>query len=196
MPSATPVQSEAPAADKTETPGGNASDSEVIKEGTIKKEGNVVLKEISFVYDGKALAISDAVDDEKLESVLGAPAEKESHTYSADDGRNMDHLIGFTENEYRWPGLEIKTIKSPHSEEFKIFNIELTGPEYATARNIKVGDSLEKLKEVYPEGNLLGNGAPEEEDDYRYEPVNYVDVINFRVKDQKVESIHMFTLLD
>ena len=89
------------------------SSSEVIKEGTIPKKGNVILKELAFVYNEKAFAISDIVDDEELESFLGKAIEMKSHTYSKDDGLNMDPLIGMTEKRYKFSGLEIKTINSP-----------------------------------------------------------------------------------
>lgn len=184
----------------TELPGGNSAsnnpDSQVIKEGTIQKDGNVILKELAFVYNDHTIAISDIVDDEKLESMLGEAEEKKSHTYSEDDGLNMDTLIGFTEKQYKFSGVEIKTIDAAEGKKFYIFNIKITDPKYTTVRNIKVGDSVEKLKEAYPEGNLIGNGAPGEEDDFRYEPANYVDVMTFHIKDAKVESIQMYTLLD
>jgi len=47
-----------------------------------------------------------------------------------------------------------------------------------------------------PEGKLLGDGASDEEDDFRYEPSNYVDVMSFHIKDAKVESIQIYSLLD
>lgn len=172
------------------------SSTEVIKEGTIPKNGNVILKELAFVYNEKAFAISDIVDDEKLESLLGKAIEKKSHTYSKDDGLNMDPLIGMTEKRYKFTGIEIKTINSTVDNEFYIFNIRITDSKYSTIRNVKVGDSIEKLKQAYPEGNLLGNGAPEEEDDFLFLPVNYVDGMKFHIKNQKVESIHIYKLLD
>lgn len=175
---------------------GNNTDSEVIKEGAIQKDGNVILKELAFAYNDQTIAISDIVDDEKLEGMLGEAEEIKSHTYSEDDGLNMDNLIGFTEKQYKFPGVEIKTIDAAEGKKFYIFNIKITDPKYATVRNIKVGDSVEQLKEAYPEGKLLGNGAPDEEDDFRYEPANYVDVMTFHIKDAKVESIQMYTLLD
>lgn len=175
--------------------GGN-SDSGIIKEGTIQKDGNVILKELAFVYNGNTVAISDIVDDEKLEGILGKAEENKSHIYTNDDGLNMDTLIGFTEKQYKFPGIEIKTIKPPADEDFTIFQIKITASGYSTIRNIKVGDTVEKLKEAYPEGNMLGNGAAGEEDDFQYLPVNYVDGMKFHVKDGKIESILMYKLLD
>ncbi|MCK6073365.1 hypothetical protein KZX70_00765 [Paenibacillus silvae] len=170
--------------------------SEVIKEGSMEKEGNVVLKELAFVYNEHTIAIADTANEEQMEQMLGKPDNLKSHTYSADDGTNMDTLIGFTEKVYTYPGLEIKTISIPEGKQDSIFHIEITEPTYTTARNIKVGDSLDTLKSAYPEGKLLGDGAPNEEDDFRYEPSNYVDVMSFHIKDAKVESIQIYTLLD
>ncbi|WP_229521039.1 hypothetical protein [Paenibacillus sp. GM2] len=169
---------------------------EAIKEGSIEKEGNVVLKELAFVYNEHTIAISDTANEEQMEQMLGKPDTLKSHTYSADDGTNMDMLIGFTEKVYTYPGLEIKTISIPEGKQDSIFHIEITDPKYATARNIKAGDSLDTLKTAYPEGKLLGDGAPNEEDDFRYEPSNYVDVMSFHINDAKVESIQIYSLLD
>ncbi|KQN96062.1 hypothetical protein ASF12_24850 [Paenibacillus sp. Leaf72] len=174
----------------------SGSNSKVIKEGTIKKEGNVVLKELSFVHNDHTIALSDIVDDAKLEGMLGKATAIKSHTYAAGDGTNMDNLIGFTEKQYTYPGVVIKTIDSAEGKQFKIFNIKITDSNYTTVRNIKVGDSIEKLQEAYPEGNLLGGEVSDEEDDYRYSPANYVDVMNFHIVNKKVASIQISSLLD
>ncbi|MEK5468943.1 hypothetical protein NST69_30360 [Paenibacillus sp. FSL P2-0089] len=192
-PEATPAATETPA---EATPAASAGSSEAIKEGTIEKEGNVVLKELAFVYKDQTIALSDIVDDAKLESMLGKATAKKSHTYSLDDGKNMDTLIGRTENTYTFPGLEIKTIDSGDGKQFYIFSMKITDPKYTTVRNIKVGDSLDTLKKAYPEGKLTGDGAPEEEDDFRFAPSNYVDYMLFHVKGAKIESISISTLLD
>lgn len=182
----------------TSAPDDSSTDAseEVIKEGKIEKKGNVILKQLAFVYQGNTIALSDIVDDKKIESMLGKADEIKSHTYSFGDGKNMDQLNGLTEKQYYYPGVVIKTIDATENKKSYIFSIEITDPKYPTIRNIKVGDSFEKLKEVYPEGILLGGELTDEEDDFRYEPVNYVDVMNFRIKDKKVESILIYTLLD
>ncbi|WP_339296907.1 hypothetical protein MKY92_16215 [Paenibacillus sp. FSL R5-0623] len=181
----------APASESSEEKG-----TEAIKEGSMEKEGNVVLKELAFVYNEHTIAISDTANEDQMEQMLGKSDNLKSHTYSADDGTNMDTLIGFTEKVYTYPGLKIKTISIPEGKQDSIFHIEITDPKYATVRNIKAGDSLDTLKNAYPEGKLLGDGAPDEEDDYRYEPSNYVDVMSFHIKDAKVESIQIYSLLD
>lgn len=187
---------EAPVPSSGSNPAGGSADSGVIKEGTIPKEGNVILKELAFVYKDNTIALSDIVDDAKLESMLGKADEKKSHTYTADDKTNMDQLIGRTKNVYTFPGLEIETFNTGEGTDFYITSIEITAPEYATVRNVKVGDSFEQLKKAYPEGNLMGNGATSAEDEYRYTPANYVDVMTFHIKDAKIDRIRINTLLD
>ncbi|WJH29256.1 hypothetical protein N6H13_00095 [Paenibacillus sp. CC-CFT742] len=186
------------ASNSTAPPSENSEEQsgEAIKEGSMEKEGNVVLKELAFVYNEHTIAISDTANEEQMEQMLGKPDNLKSHTYTADDGTNMDTLIGFTEKVYTYPGLEIKTISIPEGKQDSIFHIEITDPKYATVRNIKAGDSLDTLKNAYPEGKLLGDGAPDEEDDFRYEPSNYVDVMSFHIKNAKVESIQIYSLLD
>ncbi len=169
---------------------------EVVKEGTITKDGNVILKQLAFLYQKNTIALSDKVDDKKMESLLGKPVKISSHTYSKDDGLNMDQLNGMTEKKYQYPGLTIKTLALAENKKAPIVNIEITNSNYPTVRNIKVGDSFDKLKEAYPEGYLIGGELTDEEDDYRYEPVNYVDVLSFHIKDKKIESILIYSMVD
>lgn len=192
----TPLDTSKDSSKETETQPSSDSTDKVIKEGSVEKEGNVILKQLAFVYQDKTISLSDIVDDQKMESLLGKATEIKSHTYSPDDGKNMDPLNGKTEKQYLYPGLVIKTIDGAEDNKSFIFNIEITDPKYPTVRNIKVGDSYELLKETYPEGTLLGGEISNEEDDFRYEPANYVDVMKFHIKDKKVESIQIYTLID
>lgn len=178
---------------QAETPA-NPPVENVTDQGTIPKSGNVILKELAFVYNGKTIAISDVIEADGIENILGKAEEKKSHTYSPDDGKNMDQLNGRTEIQYKFPGLVIKAIDSAQNNRFAIFNIVITNPSYSTPRNIKVGDSVEKLKEAYPE--VVTEGSSEIQDEYRYMPVNYVDGMRFDIKDQKVERIYIYQLLD
>lgn len=192
----TPLDTSKDSSKETEAQPSSDSTDKVIKEGSVEKEGNVILKQLAFVYQDKTISLSNIVDDQKMESLLGKATEIKYHTYSPDDGKNMDPLNGKTEKQYLYPGLVIKTIDGAEDNKSFIFNIEITDPKYPTVRNIKVGDSYELLKETYPEGTLLGGEISNEEDDFRYEPANYVDVMKFHIKDKKVESIQIYTLID
>lgn len=161
-------------------------------------DGNerLLMQQLAFVYEGNTITLGDIADESKMESLFGEASEFKEYTFSKDDGRNMDQLIGLTEKEYQYDGLVIKTIEAKDSVEPFIFSVEITDPKYQTLRNVKVGGSFEVLRESYPEGVLLGGELTDAEDDYRYEPFDYVNVMNFHIKNRVVESITINRLLD
>ena len=154
------------------------------------------LKELGFIYNGKTITLLDFTDDQKMEAVLGKAEDTKTHTYSTSDGLNMDQLTGKTEKQYLYPGLVIKTIDAGENNKSYIYQIEITGSQYTTVRNVKVGDSFETLKEAYPEGNLIGGELSNEEDDFRFEEEDYANVMNFHIKNKKVASIQIYSLID
>ncbi len=154
------------------------------------------LKELGFIYNGKTITLLDFADDQKMEGMLGKADDTKTHTYSTSDGLNMDQLTGKTEKQYLYPGLVIKTIDAGENNKSYIYQIEITGFQYTTVRNVKVGDSFEALKEAYPEGNLIGGELSNEEDDFRFEEEDYANVMNFHIKNKKVSSIQIYSLID
>lgn len=154
------------------------------------------LKELGLIYNGKTITLLDFTDDQKMEAILGKAEDTKTHTYSSSDGLNMDQLIGKTEKQYLYPGLVIKTIDAGENNKSYIYQIEITGTQYTTVRNVKVGDSFETLKEAYPEGNLIGGELSNEEDDFRFEEEDYANVMNFHIKNKKVSSIQIYSLID
>lgn len=154
------------------------------------------LKELGFIYNGKTITLLDFTDDQKMEAVLGKAEDTKTHTYSTSDGLNMDQLTGKTEKQYLYPGLVIKTIDAGENNKSYIYQIEITGSQYTTVRNVKVGDSFETLKGAYPEGNLTGGELSNEEDDFRFEEEDYANVMNFHIKNKKVASIQIYSLID
>lgn len=155
-----------------------------------------LMKQLAFIYEGSTITLGDIADEDKMKGLFGEAVEIREHTYSKDDGRNMDQLIGMTEREYSYDGLVVKTIENKDTMEPVIFSVEITNSRYQTLRKVKVGDGYEILREAYPEGTLLGGEITEQEDDYRYEPFDYVNVMNFHIKNRLVESITIRRLLD
>lgn len=154
------------------------------------------LKELGIIYKENTITLLDLADDQEIEGKLGRADEIKAHTYSSSDGLNMDQLTGKTEKQYFYPGLVIKTIDAAQDNKSYIYQIEITSPQYTTVRNVKVGDSFETLKEAYPEGNLLGGELSDAEDDFRFEEEDYTNVMNFHVKNRKVASIQIYSLID
>ncbi len=176
--------------------------SETISETTsemtnVTTQDNTALKkEQGIVFNGKSIAISDIVDDEKIEGILGVADEIKTHTYTKDDGKNMDQLNGMTEKQYHYSGLVLKTINGATDDTYYVFSIELTDPKVQTIGTIKVGDSFDKLKAVYPEGQLLSGDLTNEANEYRYEPDSYAEYMTFHLKGKVIERISINKLLD
>lgn len=160
-------------------------------------DGNerLLMQQLAFIYNGNTITLGDIADEEKMSNLFGKAGEFKSHTFTEGDGRNLDQLLGLTEKVYSYDGLVVKTIEGDEIEPF-IFSVEITDPKYMTLRKIKVGDSYDVLRESYPEGALLGGELTDGEDDYRYEPFDYVNVMNFHINNRVVESISITRLLD
>lgn len=163
----------------------------VVKEDEKPTTGNTKLKELAIQYEGKSLQISGDANEELLQNLFGVEEEKKTHTYTAED--NMDPHIGKTTNEYRFPGMIIRTINTLEAEEkFYVYQIEVSNPKYTTPRLIKVSDSLDKLKKEYPEASLV----PDSDGYYLYNPVDHFDAMGFTIKDNKISKIKIYTLLE
>ncbi|HMM70399.1 MAG TPA: hypothetical protein PKD08_07905 [Gudongella oleilytica] len=160
-------------------------------------DGNerLLMQQLAFINEGNTITLGDIADEEKMSNLFGKAGEFKSHTFAEGDGRNLDQLLGLTEKVYDYDGLVVKTIEGEEIEPF-IFSIEITDPKYMTLRKIKVGDSYDVLRESYPEGVLLGGELTDGADDYRYEPFDYVNVMNFHINNRVVESISITRLLD
>lgn len=185
--------------DETTAPAKVSASTETAQSTVISDSENATkeaLKELGFIYNGKTITLLDFTDDQKMEAMLGKAEDTKTHTYSSSDGLNMDQLTGKTEKQYLYPGLVIKTIDAGENNKSYIYQIEITGSQYTTVRNVKVGDSFETLKEAYPEGNLTGGELSNEEDDFRFEEEDYANVMNFHIKYKKVSSIQIYSLID
>jgi hypothetical protein len=162
-----------------------------VKEDVTPTTGNTKLKELAIQYEGNSLQISGDANEEILQDLFGVAEEKNTHTYTKED--NMDPHIGKTKIEYRFPGMIIRTINTLEKEnEFYVYQIEVSNPKYTTPRLIKVGDSVEKLKEIYPEASLV----PDSDGYYLYSPVDHFDTMGYTIVDNKISKIKIYTLLE
>ena len=170
------------------------STTQVITEKEPPASANPIYKELAIQYNDNSLQLYDFVDTTKLEKIFGKVEEEKSHTYAADDGLNMDFLIGLTNKEYKFPGLIIEAINTLDAKDkFHVHNIKISDPKYSTSKNIKISDSVSMLKEKYPDATLVPGDDGER---YLYRPVDHFDTMEFKIKDDKVSSINIYSLLD
>ena len=170
------------------------STTQVITEKEPPASANPIYKELAIQYNDNSLQLYDFVDTIKLEKMFGKVEEEKSHTYAADDGLNMDFLIGLTNKEYKFPGLIIEAINTLDAKDkFHVHNIKISDPKYSTPKNIKISDSVSMLKEKYPDATLVPGDDGER---YLYRPVDHFDTMEFKIKNDKVSSINIYSLLD
>ena len=170
------------------------STTQVITEKEPPANANPIYKELAIQYNDNSLQLYDFVDTIKLEKMFGKVEEEKSHTYAADDGLNMDFLIGLTNKEYKFPGLIIEAINTLDAKDkFHVHNIKISDPKYSTPKNIKISDSVSMLKEKYPDATLVPGDDGER---YLYRPVDHFDTMEFKIKNDKVSSINIYSLLD
>lgn len=158
------------------------------------KNENPIFKELAVNYNNNSLQLYDYVDTIKLEKIFGKMEEEKSHTYAADDGLNMDFLIGLTNKEYKFSGLIIEAINTlEEKDKFYVHKIKISDQKYSTPKNIKINDSVSMLKEQYPKATPVPGDDGE---NYLYRPVDHFDTMEFKIKDDKVSSIVIYSSLD
>lgn len=145
--------------------------------------------EFSIVLGGKSISLADWDHEIDLAAILGNPLETTKETL----GDGADTFAGTHIKKMEYEGLEL-TLMSPKSngKTFWISRMDVTGNQYLTARGVKVGDSLEKLKKVYsevqrvPDGTTDPNNGP-----YAYSDGN-LNYIQFEVENGNINRISIY----
>lgn len=125
-----------------------------------------------------------------LNGLLGEPISEEVIELT-----NADTFTGSFDKTIKYDGLEIKLFSPKgNGKSFYVYKVKTTNPSYTSARGVKVGDTVETLKEKYPEVIMALDGRtdemncaylyPEKSDKYLY--------LFFEVKNGKVEEIYMY----
>ena len=125
----------------------------------------------------------------QLRQYLGAPA-KES-TYKLDE--HSDTFAGSYFRELEWPGLQIKLF-SPrqNGNTFWVQEIILTSPAYATSKDVRVGDSLGKVSQVY---NELQKFPGVNENMYYVADAGYEKSIEMEFSGGKLVKLRMYYMM-
>ena len=89
--------------------------------------------------------------------------------------------------EYSYANLYIRALLASYVDDYYIMQIETTSPKYKTKRGISVGDTLEKLKEAYPE-NLTRVPTDTKEIIWCYPYSDFIS-ITFNITDGVISKI-------
>ena len=93
---------------------------------------------------------------------------------------------GFHTREYAYDDLQVWGLLASYVDDYYIMTIETTSPNYKTKRGISVGDSLEKLKEAYPD--QLEKVPDVNEIVWCYQYSDFIS-ITFNITDGKISKI-------
>lgn len=197
-----PSPSSQPAATSTTTPGtvneDTAAEQPIDENNEINEinPSDAAVPESSLVEDDYALIVGAhsiplrAWDYEmQLEEWLGDPLVESvmELTEAADT-----HTGSLVKN-LGYEGLQLQLFSPSHNrEQFWILSIDITSYNYATSRGIVVGDSLEKLKENYPNIEVAPDGRIDPNNcAYRITDADFTKFLSFEVVEGYISSIHM-----
>ncbi len=145
-----------------------------------------VKSDFAFMIEGnKSISIMQWDNEININDILGKPKSANVETI----GEEGDTFAGSRIKTIQYDGFEIKLMSPKNKENFYILSMMTTKDIYKTARDIKVGDSLDKMLNVYNGIQKVETGD-RTKDLYRYveEGTNY---IQFTVANKKVNEIEI-----
>ncbi|TYQ14995.1 UNVERIFIED_CONTAM: copper amine oxidase-like protein [Acetivibrio alkalicellulosi] len=149
------------------------------------QETDEVIDEEKFgiKFDDSEIKIGDWDDQINLNEMFGEPISEKLEEL----GEGADTYAGSYLKKIEFDGIVITLMSPPtNGETFFVEKIQITKPEYETLRGVKVGDSLEKIQEIY--GELYHD---EYNDRYYYNNENFY-YIDFELEEGVVKSITIY----
>ncbi|HEY4662200.1 MAG TPA: hypothetical protein VIH07_00830 [Candidatus Humimicrobiaceae bacterium] len=151
------------------------------------------LIDYSIKINNEVIAIFDWDNEIDLYKILGDPISEDVQIL----GEGSDTFRGSFIKTLKYEGLEIMLFSPPDNGiTFWILDIKVYNDLYSTSKNIKVGDSLETLKNRYPSITKVLDGR-NDDNNCAYEIADrgkYL-FLQFEVKDSVIQQIHIFHLI-
>lgn len=146
-------------------------------------------EEYRIYFGEKSLALFEWDDEIDLKGLLGEPLKEK--TVQLDS--SADTFAGSYLKYLEYDGIAL-TLFSPAEDgsSFWVYQVEITGSGYATARGIEVGDRLEEVQEAYPKLEAVDTGPTGPE---LYRLVDYEQLytyVEFEIQEDTVENIHVY----
>jgi hypothetical protein len=139
-------------------------------------QGPLALGKSDFVVAG----VQEGAAGATVRKVLGRPERVETLRHPSDPEY---HVVN-----WHYPGIVVDLGEPTRPQ---VRGVTLTGPRYATARGLRVGDGAERIRRLY------GEPSGRYEDDWDYQaPDNNMHVIRVTVQNGKTKSIYIGWLTD
>lgn len=126
-----------------------------------------------------------------LSEILGSPISEEVEVL----GEGADTFTGSRIKKSTYDGLRIEEF-SPEKEgndNFWILSMTITNENYSTEKGLTVGDSLEKIKEIYENIETLKDSRTDPNNcSYIYADITGINFIEFEVKDGVINEIKIY----
>lgn len=165
----------------TNTVRDSAHSSENLAVTNEKPLDSAAFREFTLIRGGIKLRLRDWKNTINLEK-LGVPTD----TSSTILGEGADTHRGSLVKNYSYKDIRLRFFGPPGGKDLWLLNMEVTGPDWETAREIRVGDDLNRLKERYPEATNQFSG-----DKKIYWFAEFEAVIEFVLKEEKISMIQV-----
>jgi len=149
--------------------------------------------DFSILYNASSICIKDWDNIIDLYNIFGEPLfenivilDSSADTYAGSYVKNIEY-----------DGIKFKLFSPKNNgKEFWIMEIEIDKNGFRTSRDIEVGDTVENLKEVYPEIDILPDGRTDTNNcAYVIEDIEYSNYLQFEVRDGVISHIKIYHLL-
>lgn len=146
-------------------------------------------EDYALIADSKAIALRAWENEAQLDTLLGKPDSVSSRVL----GDGADTHMGATIKSIAYPGLKLEIYVPKGKESGWVMNMSATNSQYATSRGAKVGDSVARIKQLYPEGSVFPDGR---NDKQRYawyisDEGNYL-TLKFEIASDTVKQIDLY----
>jgi hypothetical protein len=159
-------------------------------DSSIEQEDVGQLVDYSITVNGNIIALRDWDYRIHLYEILGTPISEEIREL----GLGSDTFTGCFVKTMKYEGLEIELFSPPdNGVTFWICSIKVTGDLYPTSRGIRVGDSLETLKNAYPSITKVLDGRTDD-NNCAYEIADRESYLfmQFEIKDGVIQYISIY----
>jgi hypothetical protein len=147
------------------------------------------INDYSFMYNNRNVPLLEWDDKININEILGEPLSEKTEVL----GNGSDTLTGSFVKKIEYEGLKL-TLFSPkqNGKTFWIFSIEITSPKYMTARGVKIGDNIDKLKQIYPDIDIAKDGRTDVNNCAYDITSDMYSFLRFEVKDGVIKEIKIY----